>query len=100
MKTAIKPLNLLAAPSSCSMNSSAFCSAASLTASLSATFSAWCCVICSRRARSVQLDAFFREVLDGAGVEGDRRGRGLLAFQLEVLRFLVHGDQVGLLLED
>src|ERR1044072_5662182 len=40
------------------------------------------------------------KILDRAGMEGNRRSGGLLVFQLEILRLLVHGDQVFALVED
>src|SRR3954464_1426591 len=94
MKTASRPLNLLAAPSSCSMYSSAFCSAAASMSALNCALSAWCSLM-----PSVQLDAFFGEVLDRARMPRDRARFLLLILQLEVLGLLVHRDDVGLVVE-
>src|SRR3954469_22893074 len=96
--TASQPLSLLAAPSSCSMYSSAFFSAVSLTASLratrSATRSCWVMLL-----RSIELDALFGEVLHRAGVPRDRGRVLLLVLQLDILGLLVHRDDVGLVVE-
>src|SRR5439155_12273748 len=40
------------------------------------------------------------EILDRAGMEGNRRSGGLLVLQPEILRLFVHGDQVVALVED
>src|SRR5215470_2697929 len=93
MNIASAPFSLLAAPSSCSMYSSAFCSAAASMSALSCARSAWCSLM------SVQLDAFFGEVLDGARVPGNGARVLLLVLQLEVLGLLVHRDDLGLVVE-
>src|SRR2546421_717784 len=77
MKIACQPPSRLAAPSSSSMNSCALESASSLTTPTGSVM------------RSVDLDAVLGEILRGAGMEGDRRGGGLLVLQLEVLGFLM-----------
>src|SRR5512142_580239 len=51
-----------------------------------------------RRRPSVHLDALFLEVLLRARMERDRRA-DRLALELDVLRLLVHGDELGLVLE-
>src|SRR5678815_4460160 len=76
-----QPFSLLAAPSSSSTYCSAFSSASALT-----TAGSWAV---TPPPRSVDLDALFRVVLQGAGVERDRRRRLLLVVELEVDRFLV-----------
>src|SRR3954451_8795875 len=93
MKIASRPRSLLAAPSSCSTYPSAFCNAAASMSALSCARSAWW------SAMSVQLDAFFGEVLDRAGVPRNGARVLLLVLQPEILRLLVHGDDVGLVVE-
>src|SRR5215208_8194773 len=88
------PFSLLAAPSS----SSTYCSARSSAASLTAAGS-WIDTP-TFEAGSVDLDALFLEVLQRPRMKRDRRGRGLLVLELEVRRFLVHGDDVVLAVED
>src|SRR5438045_6450213 len=97
---AIAPRNLLAAPSSCSMNSSALCRASSVTAWASDKATRFGSFMGAAACCSIQLHAFFREVLHCARMEGDRCGRGLLVLEPDVLGLLVHRDQLGLLLED
>src|SRR5258706_6907169 len=46
------------------------------------------------------LYAALSKILDRAGMERNRRGRGLLVLQPEILRLLVHGDHVVALVED
>src|SRR5689334_5490158 len=92
------PRNLFAAPSSCSMYSSAFCSAAASMSALSWARSAWWSVPFMEKP-SVQLDPFFGEVLHRAGVPGKRARVLLLVLQLDVLGFLVHGHDVCLVVE-
>src|SRR4051794_14625601 len=99
-KMAIAPVNLLAAPSSCSMNSSALCKASSVTAPASDMETRWGSFMGPAMRSSIHLHAFFGEVLERARMERDRRGRALLVLELDVLGFLVHGNQFGLLLED
>src|SRR5690349_17920637 len=94
MKKASRPLSLLAAPSSCSMYSSALARAAASRSALSCALSAWWSAMAS-----VQLDAFFGEELDRAGMPRDRARVLLLVLQLEVLRFLVDRDDVRLVVE-
>src|SRR3982751_5172008 len=94
MKPPSRPFSRLAAPSSSSMYCSARCSASALTATGSSVLTA-----ASARA-SIDLDALFGEVLQRPGMERDRRRRRLLALELEVERFLVHRDDVVLLVED
>src|SRR6478735_9213839 len=95
---ASQPLNLLAAPSSCSMYSSAFCRAAASMSALSWARSAgWSLPVMPG---SIQLDALFGEVLHRAGMPGNGRGVLLLVLQLEVLGLLVHRHDLRLLVED
>src|SRR4051812_7768397 len=100
MKTASAPRNLLAAPSSCSMNSSAFFRLSSVTTTASETATRWGSFMRGARSGSLDLDALFRVVLQRARMERDRRSGGLLVLELDVLGFLVDRDDVGLVVED
>src|SRR5688572_10938160 len=51
-------------------------------------------------AGSLHLDALLLEVLERTRMPRQRARRGFLVLELEVLRFLVHGDQILLVLED
>src|SRR5688572_31201244 len=108
MNAASQPTRRFCTPSSRSIISSARASASALT-----SLAGWCSRATSsliaspsesRKPRQrtgrgfhaaallSDLDALLREVLDGARVPGHRGGIGLLVFQLEVLRLLVHAD--------
>src|SRR5690349_17735122 len=52
----------------------------------------------ARRTRSVDLDALLFEILLRARVERNRRAQRL-ALELDVLCLFVHGDELGLLVE-
>src|SRR5689334_2799503 len=109
-KAAIQPRWRFWTPSSCSIISSARFSAASLISAagwwMRATSSLMCplstkkprqdqwsgLVRCS--GRLFQLGALLVEVLDRARMPRQRRSVRLLVLDLEVLRFLVHADQL------
>src|SRR5262249_21567886 len=88
-----QPWKRLTAPSSSSMNSSAFFSPSSLTSGSSAG-----CAGTPGSATLLHRHALLRQVFLRPWMEGDRRADGLV-LQVDVLGLLVDGDQVGLLLE-
>src|SRR5882672_9813978 len=53
-----------------------------------------------QRPALTNLHAPLCKILDRAGMEGNRRSRGFLVLQPEILRLLVHGDHVVTLVED
>src|SRR6059036_2854585 len=57
-----------------------------------------CGALLGAPARSIDLDALLGEVPLRAGVERDRRADRLV-LELDVLRFLVDSDEIGLLFE-
>src|SRR6266481_4648347 len=101
MKAAIAPENLFWTPSSCSIISSARFSASSLIEAsgwwMRATSSLICLIRVQdrnplrswTRIRSIEVDAFFGEVLHRARMPWHGRGVLLLVLELDVLGFLV-----------
>src|SRR5690349_3860376 len=90
---------MLAAPSSASMYSSAFCRLSAETAAASESDTRDGSFMSGNPRVSVDLHAALGEVLERSRVVRDRGGVRLLVLQLEVLGFLVDGDQLVLLVE-
>src|SRR5712691_11525515 len=96
MNPAIRPVNLFCTPSSCSISSSARLSASSLISAAGWWMRASSSLM---RGASVYFDALLAVVFQRPWVEGDRRRGGPLVLELDVLRLLVHADQLVLVLE-
>src|SRR5216684_1627598 len=96
MNPAIRPVNLFCTPSSCSISSSARLSASSLISAAGWWIRASSSLM---RGASVYFDALLAVVLQRPWVERNRRRRGLLILELDVLRLLVHADQIVSMLE-
>src|SRR5690348_9466431 len=106
---AMAPVNRFWTPSSCSIIASARFSASSLIAASGGMMgvASWLIVPkrkspagrgFSGRRSLLDLDALLRVVLERAGVVRNRRRRGLLVLEAEVLGFLVDAHQLVLVL--
>src|SRR6185295_11865827 len=112
-KPASAPVSLFWTPSSRSIICSARCSASALISAAGWCSSVTSSLIASPEMKSpargpggaavppgsVDLDALLAEVLHRARVPGQRRGFGLLVLELEVLRLLVHANQLVAVVE-
>src|SRR6266852_7119847 len=96
MNPAIRPVNLFCTPSSCSISSSARLSASSLISAAGWRMRPSSSLM---RGASAYFDAFLAVVLQRPRVERNRRCRGLLILELDVLRLLLHADQIVSMLE-
>src|SRR3954471_16143145 len=116
MNAAMAPVNLFWTPSSCSIISSARCSASSLISVAGGWMRATSSLIRSspnekapprgpdgaswRSDALLQVDALFGEVFHRPGMPRHGRGGLLLVLELDVLSFLVRSHQLVLVVED